>query len=324
MRALFVKKPGHLVLKEAKDPPINGEELLLEVKAFGVNHADLLQSHGKYPPPPGVTDILGLEAAGVVLQIGKNVKNFKPGDRIMSLLPGGGYAEKVAIHEKLCMPIPSNLTFEKAAAIPEVFLTAYQALFLIGEIRPEQHVLIHAAAGGVGTAALQLTREAGAHTIGTTRSKAKLEKLLHLGCERVINTSDGLFAEKIQEMTEGHGVDLILDFVGASYFTENMHALAKGGALIFASTLGGKIIEKFDLRLLMHKWATLSGTTLRNRSIEYRAKLIVEFSHFALSRFEEKNLRPIIDKILPWEEVNEAHKQIAQNQVFGKIILKIQ
>ena len=238
----------------------------------------------------------------------------------MCLLAGGGYAEKVCAHETHCLPIPPNLSFEEAAAIPEVFLTAYQALFMIGELQPEQWVLIHAAGGGVGSAALQLARCIEAKTIATSRSIEKLEKCLELDAMAVINTSDGQVT-KVLEITEGHGAELILDFIGASYLAQNMEALAMGGAIIFLATLGGAIQKEFNLSLLLKKWATFSGTTLRNRPPEYKAKLVEEFSRFALERFESGLLKPIVHAVFSWNEVEKAHDELKQNRAFGKIVL---
>ncbi len=320
MRALIVKQ-NRLILEEVADPKPGLEEVLVSIKAFGINHADLLQRKGQYPPPTGASPILGLEAAGIVEQVGSHESSFKIGDKVMCLLPGGGYAEKVVVHQARCMPIPKNLSFEKAAAIPEVFLTAYGALFTIGELQPMQWVLIHAAGSGVGTAAIQLAKASDAKTIGTSRSKDKLEKCLELGADAVINASDGKFAKKVHEVTDSHGADLILDFIGAPYFHENLEALAIGGAMVSIATLGGGTVEQFDIRLLMKKWATLSGTTLRNRPIEYIEKLIAEFSRFALPRFERGTLKPIIQSTHSWKEAELSHEKLTQSQAFGKIVL---
>jgi len=313
---------GKLSLEKLPDPTPKTGEILVEVAAIGVNRADLLQRKGKYPPPPGASPLLGLEVAGTVAQTGETVSHFQEGDRVMCLLAGGGYAEKVTVDASLAMPIPSNLSFEEAAAIPEAFLTGYQALFQIGELTPGQWVLIHAAGSGVGTAAIQLASEGGARSIGTTRSRDKLEKCLALGAEGMVHPKEGKFANQVAEVTENHGADLILDFVGASYFDENFQALAQGGAILCISTLGGHIQEKFDLRLLMKKWGTLSGTTLRSRPLTYKAKLVEEFSHFALDRFEKKKLRPIISDSFPWEEVEKAHSLLEKGEAFGKVVLR--
>jgi putative PIG3 family NAD(P)H quinone oxidoreductase len=320
MRAVIVKE-NKLVLENVPDPEPKVEEVQIAIKAFGINRADLMQRAGKYPPPPGAPPILGLEAAGVVEAVGSHEVRFKKGDKVMCLLQGGGYAEKVCVHQDRCMPVPKHFSFEQAAAIPEAFITAYQTLFTIGELQPMQWVLIHAAASGVGTAALQLAKAMDAKTIGTTRSKEKMEACLELGASGVINTHDGKFAGKVHELTDGHGADLILDFVGASYFTENMDAIAIGGAMISIATLGDSTVEQFDLRLLIKKWITLSGTTLRNRPIEYVQKLIEEFSRFALPRFESGALKPIIHSVLSWKKVEEAHEKLTHSQAVGKIVL---
>lgn len=321
MKALAIENE-RLVKRTLSDPEPSTEELLIRVHAFGINHADLLQLKGKYPPPPGASPILGLEVAGVIEKVGSNVPHFKKGDEVMALLPGGGYAEKCVVHHTCAMPIPKGLSFAEAAAIPEVFLTAYQALFQIGELRPEQWVLIHAGGSGVGTAAIQLVRAFDAYAIATTRSQEKLESCLEVGAQAVIHPVEERFAKEVEELTEGHGVDLILDFVGASYFEENMRALAHGGAIVFISTLGGKEVQ-LDLRLLLSKWATLTGTTLRNRPLQYKAKLVHEFSHFALSRFDDGLLFPVLYKNFSWTEVEEAFALLASNQVFGKITISI-
>lgn len=312
-----------LTFTNASDPEPKGDEILVQVHAAGVNRADLIQRAGKYPPPPGAPDILGLEVAGTVEKSGQGVDHFMVGDRVMCLLPSGGYAEKVCVHHSHCIPIPHNLSYEQAAGIPETFLTAYQTLFMIGELLPQQWVLIHAAGSGVGTAALQLARQRDAKTICTSRSLDKLEKCLELGADAVINTADKTFAQKVREVTEDHGADLILDFIGAPYFFENMEALSAGGCIIFISTLGGHKLETFDLRLLMKKWATLTGTTLRTRSTAYKRDLVAEFSDFVIPLLESGAIKPIIHSIFPWSEAEKAHQLLAKNQVFGKIVLSL-
>lgn len=320
MRVLAVSD-GQLSFEERPLPEPKSGEVRIAVRAIGVNHADLLQRVGKYPPPPGASDLLGLEVAGEVEEIGPDCSSVSRGDLVMALLPSGGYAEAVCVHESHLIPIPHNLTVEEAAAIPEAFLTAYQALFMIGEIAPDSYLLLHAAASGVGTAAIQLARAFDAKVIATTRSTDKTDAILSLGANHVIHPQEGHFAEKVLSATEGHGADLILDFVGAAYFEENMDAMAQGGALIFLATLGGPKPPVFDLRILMKKWATISGTTLRNRPDTYKAKLIAEFSRFALSRLEAKTLKPVVHTILPWEQGEEAHELLRQNAIIGKIVL---
>lgn len=310
-------------IAEATDPEPKGEEVLIRVHAAGVNRADLFQREGKYPPPEGASKILGLEVAGTVEQCGRGVKDFMEGDRVMCLLSGGGYSEKVCVHHSHCIPIPHNLNFEEAASIPETFLTAYQTLFQIGELQPRQWVLIHAGGSGVGSAAIQLAKQMDARVIATSRSSEKLQQCLSLRSDAVINTADGFTAEKVLEITENHGADLILDFVGKTYFQENMTALAMGGCIVFISTLGGSKLESFDLRMLMKKWATLTGTTLRNRSSAYKADLVKEFSQFALPRLESGVIKPVLHSAIPWNKAADAHQLLKENQIFGKIVLTI-
>lgn len=313
----------NLTFSQGEPPTPKRDEVLIRVHAAGVNRADLLQSKGKYPPPEGASSILGLEVAGTIEKIGSNDLPYMVGDRVMCLLAGGGYAEYVTVNASHIMPIPHNLDFCQAASIPEVFLTAYQALFFIGELQPNQNLLIHAAGSGVGTAALQLARQIDAHVICTTRTQSKLEKLLELGSYSVMNPESGSFAKKVLASTDGHGADLILDFVGAPYFSDNMTCLAKGGCIVYIATMGGKELSSFDIRHLMQKWATITGTTLRTRSPEYKTRLVREFSKFAISRLESKAILPVIDQIIPWENAKEAHTLLEKNQNFGKIVLSI-
>jgi NADPH:quinone reductase-like Zn-dependent oxidoreductase len=221
MKAILVKEPGdvdQLYIGEFPKPEPREGELLVKVKATALNRADLLQRRGKYPPPPGASTVIGLEMSGVVEDVGPRSSGWRPGDRVFGLLPGGGYAEYAVIHERMAVLIPENLSFEEAAAIPEVFLTAFQTLFWLGKLMEGERVLIHAGASGVGTAAIQLVREAGATSIVTASSKQKLEACRRLGAEIIINYKEGPFAPKILDTTEGRGVDLILDFVGAPYW----------------------------------------------------------------------------------------------------------
>jgi tumor protein p53-inducible protein 3 len=247
MKAIIVDKQHHLVIEEVDAPALNAEDILIRVAAIGVNSADLMQRQGKYPPPEGASPILGLEASGTVLKLGSKSTRFKVGDQVMCLVPGGAYAELINVHEKLAMPIPKNLSFIEAAAIPEVFLAAYLALFFIGKLRANQWVLIHAGGSGVGTAAGQLVKAGIAKSISTSRSKEKTEKSLKLGADAAIQVIDGKFSTQVLKITNDHGADIILDFVGASYFEENMRSIAKGGTQVLISTLGGREVEKFNL-----------------------------------------------------------------------------
>ncbi|OUM84644.1 MAG: NADPH:quinone oxidoreductase [Bacillus thermozeamaize] len=326
MKAVLVKEPGgpeQLMIGEFPRPKPREREILIRVKATAVNRADISQRQGKYPPPPGASPIMGLEVAGIVEAVGSACTRWKPGDKVFGLLPGGGYAEYAVMHEELAMPVLPGMTFEEAAAIAEVFLTAYQCLFWLGGLDKGQQVLIHAGASGVGTAAIQLVREAGGRSIVTAGSAEKLVACQKMGADVTINYKEGPFAEKVLAATGGRGADIILDFVGASYWKDNLAAIATEGRWIIISTLGGHEVPVLDLRRLMAKRITLVGTTLRSRSEDYKIRLTQAFASFALPLFEQGRLAPVIDSVFPWEEVAAAHRYMEENRNIGKIILKV-
>lgn len=324
MKAILVEKDStRLYIGDVPDLRPGADELLVDVKATALNRADLLQKRGLYPPPPGASEIIGLETAGVVKEVGSNVAGWKPGDRVCALLPGGGYAQQVTIPAGMAIPIPDNLSFEEAAAIPEVFLTAYLNLFVLGQLQPGQTVLIHAGASGVGTAAIQLVREAGATSIVTAGSAEKLDACLTLGANNAINYKEGPFATAVKELTGGKGVNIILDFIGASYFEQNIKSLAMDGKLIIIGTMGGAKAESFNLGLLLFRRLQVIGTALRSQPVEKKIELTQSFMDFALPRFKDERLVPVIDSIYEWDEVNEAHERMEKNLNTGKIILKV-
>ncbi|VEF46385.1 putative zinc-dependent NADPH:quinone oxidoreductase [Bacillus freudenreichii] len=296
---------------------------MIKVKATALNRADLLQKRGQYPPPPGASDILGLEASGTIEEVGRNVNGWEKGDRVCALLPGGGYAQYVAIPANLAIPIPENLSFEEGAAIPEGFLTAYLNLFELGKLKEDETVLIHAGASGVGTAAIQLAREAGANIIVTAGSKEKRELCRTLGAAHVIDYKDGPFAPKVKEASEGKGVNLILDFIGAPYWEQNIGSLATDGKLVLIGTMGGAKVKEVNLLKILFKRIQVIGTTLRSQSVERKADLTKAFSEYALERFRDGRLTPIIDSIWDWEDANEAHTLMEENKNAGKIILRV-
>lgn len=303
--------------------PVPGEnELLVKVRATALNRADLLQRQGMYPPPEGASEVLGLEVAGTVEAKGVACPNWTLGDRVFGLLPGGGYAEYAILHRDLAMAIPPRLSLEEAAAVPEVFLTAYQALYWLGNVQEEQHVLVHAGASGVGTAAIQLVKEAGAHPY-VTASAPKHEACRALGAEATIDYKNEDFAERIREITGGRGVDLIVDFIGAPYFEKNVASLAVDGRLILLAMMGGRVVESFDLRTLFAKRAHLFTSTLRDRDLAYKVDLTHDFSAYMLPLFESGTLRPVIDRVYPWTEVRAAHRRMEANENVGKIVLRV-
>ncbi len=325
MRAVLVSEPGRvedLSIGEYPDPTPGPEDLIVRVHSTALNRADLFQRAGKYPPPPGESEILGLEISGTVVARGDECRRFQVGDRACGLLGGGGYAELARLHERSAMPVPNGLSMEEAAAIPEAFLTAYQALFLLGEIDSTSRVLIHAGASGVGTAAIQLARESGA-LVFVTASAAKHSHCLALGANRAIDYKSESFAEIIRQETDGRGVDIIVDFIGAPYFNDNVDALATDGRLVILATMGGGRIESFSIRDLFRKRGTVVTSTLRNRSLDYKGRLTKAFEDFALPRFADGRLRPVIDQVYDWTEVAQAHRRMEANENVGKIVLRI-
>jgi tumor protein p53-inducible protein 3 len=324
MRAILVEQETkRLYLGETENPAVSEDELLVKVKATALNRADLLQKRGLYPPPSGASPILGLEMAGVVEKVGSNIEGWKAGDRVCALLPGGGYAEYAAIPAGMAIRIPEGFSFEEAAAIPEVFLTAYLNLFLLGGLKPGYTVLIHAGASGVGTAAIQLVREAGSASIVTAGSEEKRETCLALGASKAIDYKAGPFAQKVKEATDGKGVNIILDFIGASYWEQNIESLAVDGRLIIIGTMGGANVKDVNLGQLLSRRLQVIGTALRSQPVENKIDLTKQFWDFASTRFTDGRLKPIVDSVWDWTEANEAHQHMEQNKNTGKIVLRV-
>ncbi len=326
MRAVVAREPGGpdvLEFDRVPLPAYGDDELLVRVRATALNRADLLQREGKYPPPRGASSVLGLEMAGTVEAVGRACTIWEAGDRVCGLLSGGGYAEYAVIHRDLAIPILPCHSFEEAAAIPEVFLTAFQALYWYGETSAGGAVLIHAGASGVGTAAVQLAAATGA-TVFVTASAAKHGACLDLGATEAIDYTTENFAERIAQATDGRGADVIIDFVGAPYFERNVASLAMDGRLILLAMLGGSRIDEVDLRSLFEKRARVFASTLRNRDLAYKIRLTQDVTIHAMPLFERGILRPVVDRILPWSDVAEAHKIMGENRNVGKLVLRVQ
>ncbi len=341
MRALLFDAPGGpdvLRIGEAPDPAMGPGEVTIAVRATALNRADVLQRQGRYPPPPGASTVLGLECAGVVEAVGEAVPATGPGavavgDRVAALLAGGGMAERVAVDARHVLPMPDGMAFEDAAAIPEAFLTAYQALFLLGEARPGERVLVHAAASGVGTAALLLARRAGLTVFGTA-SAAKHDAVRALVPGAVLaDYRDGAAAyAALAAATSGNGsadggrprgFDVIVDVVGAPTLAANVAALALDGRLVVLATMGGAVADTFDLRGLFARRGTLRASTLRNRSDAYKAALVARFRADAWPGFYDGTLRPVVDRVLPWTAAADAHRALEANETVGKIVLTL-
>lgn len=312
-----VMAPGKMTCPDIKD-----DEILVKIEAAAVNRADLLQKSGKYPPPEGESEVIGLEMAGRVVQCGNKSSFYKKDARVFGLLPGGGYAEYCVIPETMAMPLPDSYTFEEGAAIPEVFLTAFQSLVWLGELSEEEIVLIHAGASGVGSAAIQLAVQlAGATVISTCGSPEKQEFCRSMGADLSINYKTESFQEAIEKEYGKNKVDMIIDVVGAPHWEQNMEVLAMDGRLIYLSVLGGSKIEEINLIPILNKRLTVKGSLLRNRSRTYKEKLTHNFVGMCMELLEMKKLKPAIDSVYHWNDVEEAHARMKENLNAGKIIL---
>ncbi len=324
MKAIVFDQPGSpevMHLSEVPDPQPREGEVLVRVRAAGVNRADLLQRLGRYPPPPGASEILGLEFAGEVVGLGPGCAHRRTGDRVMALTTGGGYATLATVPESTTMQVPAGLDWRAAAAIPEAFLTAYVNLFDLGSLVAGETVLVHAGASGVGSAAIQLAREAGATVLATAGSHEKLAFCRELGAARAIHRENEDFGEAALEATGGEGVHLILDFVGAPYWPDNMRALRRGGRLTIIGFLGSSRGE-IDLGPVLRKSLIVRGNTLRGMPIADKAALIERASVFMLPRFEAGRLRPLVDRVFRLAAAAEAHHYMHANSNRGKIILE--
>ena len=322
---MLVSAPGgpeQLQLGDAPDPVPGEREVVIDVHAAALNRADLLQRRGLYPPPPGASPILGLECAGVVRALGPGVSAARVGDRVMALLAGGGYAEQVAVNEQLLLPLPERFSFEQAAAVPEAFLTASEGLFGLGRVMPGEWVLVHAAASGVGSAAVQLARAAGAQVLATTTGK-KCGAVRALGAERVVDREQEDFVAVAREVTAGRGVDVILDLVGAAYAARHAECLAVLGRHVVVGLVGGAKAE-IDLGRLLQKRHSLLGLVMRSRPLHDRIAVVERFRRTWLERLSDGRLRPIVDSTFPLAEAARAHEHMEKNENVGKIVLRVE
>ncbi|MEZ4701951.1 MAG: NAD(P)H-quinone oxidoreductase [Rhodothermales bacterium] len=325
MHVIHVEGAGahsRLVFQERPMPTCGPDDLLVRVHATALNRADLLQRKGMYPPPEGASPVLGLEMAGEVEVVGAQVRGWRGGDRVCALLPGGGYAQYVVIPARMAIPVPDRLSYEEAAAIPEVFMTAYQALVWLGRLQAGETVLIHAGASGVGTAAIQMARLLGAR-VYVTASRQKHPTCLALGAAAAIDYRDEAFDEAVMGLTNRKGVDVVLDFIGADYFERNVESLGMDGRLVILALMGGSRVESISLRHLFRKRLQILCSTLRNRSADYKAELTRAFCADMLPRIQEGHLVPVIDTVYDWSDVEAAHSRMEANLNTGKLVLRV-
>ena len=326
MRAAVITEPGGpevFRVQEVEDPQPGPEDVLVDVKATALNRADLLQRAGHYPAPPGISsDVPGLEFSGVVLEAGDRAIGVSKGDKVFGLLGGGGYASRVVTHHRMAMPMPANLDFVQAAAIPEVFFTAYDALFNHCDLILGESVLIHAAGSGVGTAAIQLAHHAGARVFGTAGSADKLAKAAALGLDVGINYKEQDFAQVVKEKTNGAGVNVVLDMIGEPYWERNLASLSLKGRLVLVGLMGGDKVQT-SLGALMPKRLRVTGTTLRARPLEEKIAITQQVQKNVLPLIADGRIVPVVDRDFPLDQVTQAHEYMESNANFGKIILSI-
>jgi len=317
MRAVLLSRFGDesvLDIADVPSPQLGEHDIRIAVAAAGVNRADLLQRQGHYPPPPGTTDILGLECAGVVTEVGKEVFGWKKGDRAMALLAGGGYAEEVVVDAGSAMQVPDTLTDEEAGAIPETFLTAFLTVFMLAVARRGETILIHGGGSGVGTSATTLAKIAGLRVIVTAGSEEKCALCMQHGADEAIDYKRDDFSQRVKN------VDIVLDHIGAAYLAKDLQVLGVGGRVVIIGSMGGERNAQIDVSSLLSKRQQIIGSTLRARPADEKARLVEAFVARFGDAMRNGRIRPVIDSVIPFERVSEAHARVAGDH-FGKVVL---
>ncbi|WP_321845739.1 NAD(P)H-quinone oxidoreductase [Paraburkholderia bannensis] len=311
-----------LKLADVPDPELRPDDLLVRVHAAGVNRADLTHRRGGYGRPNfGDSTIMGLEIAGEVLEVGASVEGYRVGDRVMGVVGGGAYAELARIDWRMAMPVPEQLDYVHAAAVPEVFVTAHEAMMHLGRLKQGDSVLIHAAAGGVGSAAVQLAYASGA-TVFATAEASKLERIVQLGADHVIDYRTQDFAAVVAQKTEGRGVNVVIDFVGEPYFARNIASLANGGRLVQVGILGGGGQVKVELETILYRHIQIIGTVMKSRAQAEKHAMVRRFREHWLARFSGgRGLEPVVDSTFALAQASEAHRRMESSANVGKIIL---
>ena len=325
MQAILYERPGGadvLRLGEYPQPQPAADEVLIRVNAAGVNRADLMQRQGRYPPPPGTSDLLGLEVAGEVVGLGSSVTGWQKGDRLCALLAGGGYAEYVAVPAAHCLPVPPELSLLEAAALPEALVTVWANLFEAGGLTASQTALVHGGASGIGTTAIKLAKLFGANIFVTVGTEEKAAACRALGVDLVINHATEDFVELIQAATNGRGVDVVVDMVGGDYIPKNLAILAPHGRHVSLATQRGRLVT-LDLRMVMQKQLIITGSTLRDRSAPEKARLIRAVREKIWPFVISGALKPLIYRSYPLKNAAEAHKMMESGEHIGKIVLEV-
>ena len=323
MRAVVITEPGGpevLQWEEVPDPELSPGEVLIDVAAAGVNRADLLQRQGHYPPPPGASHYPGMEVSGRIVATGADVTGWQPGDEVCALMAGGGYAEKVAVPAGQVLPVPTGLSLVDAAALPETTCTVHSNLVQVGGLRAGETLLLHGGASGIGTTAIQLGKALGARVICTAGSPAKLERCRELGADVAISYRDEDFVEVVKDVTDGHGADVILDIMGASYLARNLAALATEGRLVIIGRQGGNRAE-LDLGLLQSKRASIHATTLRNQPVAEKSAIVAAVTDQVWPLVSAGTVTPVIHELVPMAEAAKAHRLLEEGGHTGKVLL---
>ena len=326
MRAVLLDGIGGaevLRIGEAERPVIHPGQVLIKVAASSVNRADINQRQGNYPPPPGESEILGLEVAGTIEELGPQVEGWHVGDRVMSLVGGGGYSEYAAAYAGHLIPVPENMNSEEAACVCETYITAFLNIFIIGDFEDGQTGLLHGGGGGVNTAAIQLCTSLTPNAkILVTASPGKLTRVKELGADLVIDYTSGDFGEVVREFTDQKGADLILDHIGGDYLAPNMKSLAIGGSLVIIGLMGGSKAE-LNLAVMMVKRQRIIGSVLRARSVEEKRRITGAFATAVLPLLADRTIVPLVHEVFPLDKVTEAHETMERSDHFGKIVLTL-
>ncbi|AEW95417.1 MULTISPECIES: NAD(P)H-quinone oxidoreductase [Streptomycetaceae] len=312
--------PDALVWAEVPDPVPGPGEVVVEVAASAVNRADLLQRQGFYPPPPGAPEYPGLECAGRITRLGEGVSGWAVGDEVCALLAGGGYAEQVAVPAGQLLPVPRGVDLTRAAALPEVVCTIWSNVFMVAHLRPDETLLVHGGASGIGTMAIQLAKAVGARVAVTAGSADKLERCRELGADILINYREQDFVAEIREATDGAGADVIFDIIGAKYLAANVDALAVNGRLAVIGLQGGSKAE-LDLGKLLAKRAAIAATSLRGRPLAEKAAIVAAVREHVWPLVEEGRVRPVVDRTLPLPRAADAHRVVEASDHVGKVVL---
>jgi putative PIG3 family NAD(P)H quinone oxidoreductase len=325
VRAVTIPQPGGpeaLVLAEVDDPVAGPGEVLVDVVATAVNRADVLQRRGHYDPPPGASRYPGLECAGRVAALGEGVTGWQVGEQVCALLAGGGYAEQVAVPVGQLLPVPAGLSLLEAAALPEVVCTVWSNVFQVAALQPGEVLLVHGGSSGIGTAAVQLAARHGARVLVTVGSPEKAARALELGAERAVLYRDEDFVDVVRAATDGRGADVVLDIMGAAYLERNVKVLATGGRLVVIGLQGG-VKGELDLGRLLAKRASVHATSLRARPLAEKAAIVAAVREHVWPAVEAGQVRPVVDRVLPLEQVVQAHEVLESSVHVGKLVLQV-